>query len=235
MSAYKLVNLLISFLSHYYRGGYISGECSAGYFCLSGSDEYTPDTAPPTADPLSYPCVPNTRCAGPCPAGSYCPLGTKDPIPCPEHTLRNETGARMFNDCVPCSAGSWCHEGKHRQPDHWMYLNRKFISNVGISCTTLNIWDFGNLEGSIPSKWFNKFWAPESPIRFFSNLLIGDCVFIPGDPVAAPCPMGNYCPTGVGPIKCPRLHFRNQFGGSNITDCVACPAGYWCNVTGRFP
>ena len=50
-------------------------------------------------------------CAGPCPAGFYCPEGVTDPIPCPEHTLMNGTGARQLSDCLPCPAGFWCHRG----------------------------------------------------------------------------------------------------------------------------
>ena len=92
-----------------FRGGYIAGDCSAGYFCLSGSENYTPDDVMP--DPITRDCDPNTVCAGPCPAGYYCPEGTTDPAPCPEHKVRETPGARMFNDCSPCPAGYWCHEG----------------------------------------------------------------------------------------------------------------------------
>lgn len=147
----------------YCRGGYISGDCSAGFFCLSGSDEFTPVGNPPSADPINNPCAPNTVCAGPCPGGSYCPEGTTDPVPCPEHTLHNGVGARHVNDCLPCPAGYWCHAG---------------------------------------------------------------------DANPTPCPRGNYCPEGLGPIKCPRLHYRDVELGSNLTDCFPCPGGYWCNTTG---
>ena len=50
--------------------------------------------------------------------------------------------------------------------------------------------------------------------------------------MAHPCPVGNYCPVGEGPIKCPRLHYRDIVGGANVTDCFACTPGYWCNDTG---
>ena len=93
-------------------GGYVAGDCSAGYFCLAGSDEYTPTYMTP--DPVTRRCEPGLVCAGPCPAGYYCLEGTVDPAPCPEHTLRAETGARTFNECGPCPAGNWCHAGECR-------------------------------------------------------------------------------------------------------------------------
>ena len=95
------------------RGGYRSGLCSAGYFCLAGSDQYTPTGAPPTylAHHGNWSCDPATPCAGPCPAGRYCPEGTTDPLPCPEHTLNADIGARMVNECLPCPGGYWCWEG----------------------------------------------------------------------------------------------------------------------------
>ena len=52
------------------RGGYIVDSCSAGYFCLAGSEDYTPVNMVP--DPVTRLCVPNTFCSGPCPSGFYC-------------------------------------------------------------------------------------------------------------------------------------------------------------------
>ena len=97
------------------RNGVISGNCSAGYFCLSGSDDYTPLGTPPDSDPITNPCPENTVCAGQCPAGSFCPAGTVNPESCPEHTLRDTVGARTIDDCAPCPAGFWCHKGQSRR------------------------------------------------------------------------------------------------------------------------
>ncbi len=94
------------------RGGYISGDCSAGFFCLAGSDQYTPiNGSAHVTNVGNWTCDPDLPCAGPCPAGKYCPEGTADPLPCPEHTLNTDLGARMLNDCLPCPAGHWCLEG----------------------------------------------------------------------------------------------------------------------------
>ncbi len=90
--------------------GYDAGPCAAGFLCLAGSEDYTPNDIDP--DPMTGgPCVANEPCAGACPAGYFCPEGSEVPTPCPEHTLRASTGAMTVDDCVPCPAGYWCHEG----------------------------------------------------------------------------------------------------------------------------
>ena len=91
----------------------MSGDCSSGYYCLSGSEDFTPVNYLPFVSTNS--CVPNDFCAGPCPSGHYCPEGIEIPIPCPEHTLREDPGARALNECIPCPAGYWCLQGKGKQ------------------------------------------------------------------------------------------------------------------------
>ncbi|EKX30894.1 hypothetical protein GUITHDRAFT_83595, partial [Guillardia theta CCMP2712] len=44
-----------------------------------------------------------------------------------------------------------------------------------------------------------------------------------------PCPQGHYCPAGtLQPISCPRGTFSGTVGNRNVSDCEACPAGYFC-------
>ena len=58
-------------------------------------------------------------------------------------------------------------------------------------------------------------------------------MFILGNGIALFCPSGSYCELGSdGPLECPLNTYRHLVGGKNITDCFACPAGYWCNITG---
>ena len=65
--------------------------CDAGYYCVEGA--WRPD--------------PNDNVTGGlCPTGHYCPRGTYDPVPCPAGYYSNMTGAMVFEDCKPCSAGT---------------------------------------------------------------------------------------------------------------------------------
>lgn len=85
------------------RLGEIIDYCDAGFFCLSGSDSPTPDGTAP--DPRSS--CPQDSCAGPCPAGSYCPLGTELPVACEEHAINMYEGGSNITACLPCPAGNF--------------------------------------------------------------------------------------------------------------------------------
>ena len=97
---------------YYCRHGFVSGNCSAGYFCLSGSEDYTPDDYDSTLL-NAVDCVPNTHCAGACPAGHYCPEGTASPIPCEDGTYTTVTHTEQ---CFNCTPGYYCVTGDSLQP-----------------------------------------------------------------------------------------------------------------------
>ena len=46
----------------------------------------------------------------PCPEGHYCPAGTyvSTQFPCPTGTFYNLTMATALEDCIYCTAGSYC-------------------------------------------------------------------------------------------------------------------------------
>lgn len=47
------------------------------------------------------------------------------------------------------------------------------------------------------------------------------------------CPMGNYCPQGTAdPQPCPKGTFNNGTGLEQETDCIHCPAGWYCAQVG---
>ena len=84
---------------------YILDDCDAGYYCASGANISMP-TDGTTGDI--------------CPIGNYCPTGSQAPLPCPEGTYMNETGAPICNGCPPrfycvngdvadpCPLGAYC-------------------------------------------------------------------------------------------------------------------------------
>ena len=55
--------------------------------------------------PASYYC--STSVPLLCPAGSYCPLSTINPTPCPTGTFSNAAGASSISACSPCAAGTY--------------------------------------------------------------------------------------------------------------------------------
>lgn len=99
---YKVSNT--SFL--FGRGGMISSECLAGYWCKSGSSNNLINRTIEFQN-----CSANEDCSGLCPKGHYCPQGVDLPLPCPEHTYRDTEGAETPDQCAPCPAGFYCPSG----------------------------------------------------------------------------------------------------------------------------
>jgi hypothetical protein len=59
----------------------VDGPCAVGYYCEYGVDTSTPNSG--TA---------HLGVGDMCPAGTYCPLGTELPIPCPAGTFTATAG-----------------------------------------------------------------------------------------------------------------------------------------------
>ncbi|XP_077985306.1 uncharacterized protein LOC144439946 [Glandiceps talaboti] len=198
----------------YCRGGYIAGPCAAGYFCLAGSEDYTPAGDPPSGNPDQDPCDPGTVCAGPCPSGHYCPEGIDDPVACPNHTLRTTVGGSQLSDCAPCPAGSHCIEGDPTA----------YNCPVGYYCE----------EGTEPTEC--HFYTYRDDPGAASN---GDCY--PCQPgywcndtglvtyTQNPCPVGHYCEAATPfPEPCTGGRMSPTTGRVSNEDCPLCAAGYYC-------
>jgi len=44
----------------------------------------------------------------PCPAGNYCPEGSRIPIPCPIGTYKPSTNGVRIEQCIECDKGFYC-------------------------------------------------------------------------------------------------------------------------------
>merc|ERR1712106_674668 len=96
------------------------GPCKKGFYCLASASSDTPDEFEFNDDGLilsnTTVCSTEKSCAGPCPAGYYCPVdGTILPLPCDENYFikpsSRRSGAASKNQCVECEAGWWCRPG----------------------------------------------------------------------------------------------------------------------------
>lgn len=195
-----------------FRGGLISADCSAGYFCMSGSEDYTPsDTLPENLNAVD--CTPDLVCAGPCPAGYYCPAGIDIPVGCANHTLRETPGGASQDDCLPCPAGYWCHFGDP-VPDPCP-VGHYCEEGIGpVDCPLLTYRDItggANLSDCYPC-----------PAGFHCNVTGID------DYTDFPCPVGHYCPEGADPEWCPAGSMRPTQGAADYTECWDCREGYYC-------
>ncbi|KAK3579705.1 hypothetical protein CHS0354_031226 [Potamilus streckersoni] len=140
-------------------------ECSAGYYCLEGAQSTTP--------------VQGTM-ANICPAGSYCPVGTADPVPCPEGSYSSATKLHTESDCLNCTGGYFCNAtgltavvGK---------CSERYYCPVGSKLATEMICPAGCYCGAgtaIPQP------CPNGTFSYITGLAkVGECL---------PCTEGYYC------------------------------------------
>ncbi|XP_028816958.1 zonadhesin [Denticeps clupeoides] len=203
----------------YCRSGKIQGNCAAGYLCISGSPEPTPQASNEMTNGTL--CQWGVQCAGLCPAGFYCAEGTEKAKPCPENTLRSLAGAGSESDCLPCPPKYWCRLG-HPIPN---------MCPVGHYCD--GIADTAS-DGPPGPKKCPPFTY--RPLPGAGNK--GECLRCPSgtycnstgltDLSGFSCPSGFWC-TGSGPpVPCPAGTMRAQPGAAAPSDCEPCPPGYFC-------
>ena len=189
----------------YCINGIIQADCSAGYLCISGN--YQPNPVAPHAESFVIGDL--------CPAGSYCPEGTTEQIPCPENYIRTESGASILEDCIDCPAGYRCAAGN---PDP-IPCPAGFYCPTTASTVPCDIGTYSNTEGAFDvstcKKCPEKYWCSEKNITSYDSFL---------------CPAGHYCAENtIIPVECPAGTYIDVPGsGASADDCLACPIGHYC-------
>ncbi|KAM8904697.1 uncharacterized protein AB9W97_008232 isoform 6-T6 [Spinachia spinachia] len=199
------------------RAGRIQGVCAAGYLCVSGSADFTPET------PLSNmtQCQWGMQCAGPCPPGFYCPEGTEEAEFCPANTFRSAPGGASLSHCLPCPPHHWCKPGDPElhlcPPAHY--------------CDGLPGSDFNGGTGPRPCPLYTYRAFPGAGSK-------GDCLACPPgshcnrtgltDYSNSPCPPGFWCSGSGPPILCPAGTKRPRPGGASLSQCEPCSGGSFC-------
>jgi len=188
-----------------------TGQCEAGYYCLSGSTTATPSGTNGNI----------------CPNNHYCPKGTGNPIPCPIGSKNNQqTGLKSENECQPpfdqcplghscavCPMGHFCaNEQQPTKCPSGTYNDRLKATKMS-DCMPC-------LAGH---------YCRETGLVRPSGLCWGGCYCEAGTKVPEKiCPIGTYCPAGsASAITCPR-NFYCPVAGS--TFARPCPFG-----TSSFP
>ncbi|ELW67538.1 hypothetical protein TREES_T100003968 [Tupaia chinensis] len=145
------------------------------------------------------------RPPAPCPAGHYCPPGTKEPtqFQCPPGTWSNRTRLTSSEECAPCPGGWFCASGAQMPSG---------------TCRTGHYCPQG-------TKWGTQFPCPAGTYSSRTgNSQLEDCV---------PCPPGAFCPSGAPePVLCPRGTYRQGPSARLAVACVLCPPGHHCPELG---
>ncbi|KAJ7990480.1 hypothetical protein DPEC_G00300750 [Dallia pectoralis] len=199
------------------RAGKLQGRCAAGHLCMSGSSELTPQE--PHAN-WSH-CEWGMQCAGPCPAGFYCPEGSEQPEVCPGNTIRVSPGAATIHECLPCPPQHWCKQG-----DPVLHL-----CPAGHYCDGLVSGDSRRGAGPTECPLFSYRSTPGAGSK-------GDCDPCPPgtyctstgltDYSGYPCPPGYWCRGTGPPILCPAGTMRPLPGAAAPSQCEPCVGGSYC-------
>ncbi|XP_067364271.1 uncharacterized protein si:ch211-286b4.4 [Channa argus] len=199
------------------RAGRIQGVCAAGYLCVSGSADFTPQG--PMYNMTQ--CQLGMQCAGPCPPGFYCPEGTEEAQLCPANTVRIFSGGASVQDCLPCPPQYWCKPG-----NPILYL-----CPAGHYCDGLPGSDFNGGTGPRPCPLYTYRASPGAGSK-------GDCLPCPPgshcnstaltDYTNSPCPPGHWCSGSGPPILCPPGTMRQLPGAGTPGQCEPCAGGTFC-------
>eukprot|EP00347_Sterkiella_histriomuscorum_P018896 403343756 len=199
-------------------------NCDAGYYCSGKS--YTPQP--------DYSDIIEKYFGGICPAGSYCPKNSTQPLPCPAGTYNSFPGLRAASDCILCTPGYYCLESNSNQPDG--------ICLAGYYCPQGSKQEdeiatdpgYYSLEGSqIQIKCEPGTYTNMSAQTTCKQCDAGTYCDKFGMVFGEECPAGCYCPAGsVKPIPCAVGTYNPMAASSGNGACQNCDGGTFCDEEG---
>lgn len=197
------------------------GDCSEGYYCYSGA-MLSNGTSGILGGEGSI-----------CPPGTYCISKSFLPESCPNGTYRSEAGGQSLNDCLQCTAGSYC-------------FGIGLVYPTG-NCSAGYYCPIGQTVSSPPEFVCPEgFYCPEGysspqscpggtyqPGKGESSCYICPEGFFCTQNTSVPsiCPLKYYCPIQTEePIICPNGTYGIMEGIKEISECAACPPGKYCQL-----
>lgn len=204
------------------QAGYVSGDCDAGFWCISGSASATP----------------NDGVTGSlCPQGRYCTIGIAVPDQCPTGTWSNSTGLMTAAECQACSGGYYCNSTGLTEPSGPCAAGYYCTSNsstptpndggiTGAPCTVGHYCPEGT---PVPIPCSDGTYMSQTGAAACWACTAGYYCTALNTPVL--CPPGYYCPEGTGLVwqSCPAGTFSMDTGLANATQCTQCLGGYYCS------
>eukprot|EP01135_Chromosphaera_perkinsii_P005913 Nk52_evm8s371 gene=Nk52_evmTU8s371 len=203
-----------------------SGDCLAGYYCKSGAWLATPSDG-----------VTGDRC----PPGSFCTVGSAQPVACPSGTFSPSSGATSNAACIPCSAGKYC-AAAGSQTSNELPCTGGYLCLQGADTPT-------PVDGVKGRKCKIGHYCPTGAT---TEIACAHGTFGPNDGLSAcvPCTAGNYCPSSgmtsptpctsgnfcvqgsSTPDPCPAGTYSTTVGLSTSALCTSCPRGKYCDTPG---
>ncbi|CAK8677709.1 unnamed protein product [Clavelina lepadiformis] len=219
------------------------GLCMLGHQCPNGSAESCPPGTFANVEglPSCRECLEGSYCDGgtinplPCPAGHYCPRGTKfdKQYFCEAGKFNNMTGQSDESSCQLCTGGMYCPGTGNEEPYDYC--------DEGYYC----------VAGSSSAKPFVTGLTMGGSVGNCSTLFDCVCPVLP-DTIGGVCTPGYYCPRGsdkpracTDGMYCPDYEMHEPLAdcsagyfcvnGSAVSDQNECPPGYYCEAGTGVP
>ena len=203
-------------------------KCKAGYLCLSGAKNPTPNGSESENSP--------------CPRGKFCVEGTTAAEDCPVGTINGNLGLQSKNECQPCPAGFYCNETGAITPSG--------PCNAGYFCPSNEIindprpTNFQCPSGHIcPSETADPVGCPPGTFQPNEQFAENSCFGCPpgyfcigNTSIPSPCPAHSYCPANSSHgMMCPNGTYTENDASKleSSDDCTMCKTGYYC-VNGQL-
>ncbi|OAF67357.1 hypothetical protein A3Q56_04909, partial [Intoshia linei] len=210
--------------------------------------------------PSGYYCLEATVYPADCLPGHYCPTGTQEikGIKCGKGKYQDLYNAKLSTDCKPCNAGRYCLEATSSQDCSTCTCPVGSYCLAGTLAPVQCIaGKYTQKAGSTsvadcidcPKGYYCTLASPfpiPCPKGTYNNVLgstqLSACVTCTTGKICnkdgletpnASCPQGHYCPLGTQDLKsypCPAGTINDSFGKTQLSDCVACPAGKSCSI-----
>ena len=203
------------------------GSCNSGYYCIRGAMSSEP------VDGIT---------GDVCPRGHYCPENSSTPSTCEPGTYSNLQGSQEIGDCEPCPAGLYCEgyalflptgnclDGYYCPGGQQTPTPIEYICPLGHFCEAGDSSPQQCLSGSYQDEVGQSMCKVCSP-GYYCDSSNGSVLSLS----EFVCPPGFYCPEGTRfaqEFACPLGTWSNGVGLTNETQCMLCPATYYCDQTG---
>jgi len=219
--------------------------CTAGFYCPEGTTvevpcakgSYEPREGQAVCQtcPAGFICAEGAVAPTDCPTHGYCLEGSYQSIICPDGTYSNVKNLQREEQCRTCPIGSWCKDGEVKgQCDAGYYCESGASSKADPTkqCPPGHYCLQGCLVPTI---------CPEGKVRILPGAAAAsdcsDCAAgyycIATVPTPFDCPKGHYCPIASKiPTPCAAGYYNSDIRKTSVSDCIRCPAGHNCTVTG---
>ncbi len=174
----------------------------------------------------------NTTTPEDCPAGSYCPAGTKyaNEFLCPNGTYSHTLGLQHAANCTSCTPGYYCGTRGLTAPTAECTMG--YFCGGGSSVAT----PYDSGKSGVQVSYIGNTCVETLNTTLFELCATGSYegdTCVKGYTQNDICPPGHYCPKGsVAPIQCPPGTNSSSVGLGHISDCEPCTRGFYCPLNG---